>query len=162
MLLLVSSFLYLLGGDGQEGLGEALHTRIVLRCDGHQFSFHVIADVQCLYEGMDGLLCHLLIGARERFQRLIRVRVGFAAQDGLYGFSHYSPCVLQVFVQFLLVEDQLSQAFQRALNGDDTMSEGYTYVAQHRRVGEVALQTAYRQFLSQELQDGIGNAKVAF
>ena len=40
------------------------------------------------------------------------------------------------------------------------MTHGHTHVTEHRRVGQVTLQTAHRQLSCQELQDGIGNAEV--
>ena len=108
-----------------------------------------------------GLLGHLLVGARQRLQGLIGVGVGLAAQDGLYGLGHHGPGLLQVVAQALLVQDELAQSLQRALEGDEAVAHGHAHVAQHGRVGEVALQPAYRQFLCQECQDGVGHSQVA-
>ena len=89
------------------------------------------------------------------------MRIGFTAQDGLDGFGHDGPCVVKVLAQLLLVEDELPQAFQRTLDGDDAVSERYADVAQYSGIREVALQAAHRQLLCQELQDGVGYPEVS-
>ena len=109
---------------------------------------------------MDGLLSHLLVGTCQRLQCLIGIGVSLTTQDGLNGFSHYCPRILQVFLQLLLVEDELAQTFQRALDSDQGVTHRNTHIAQNGRIGEVALQTAYRQFLCQEAQHGIGDTHI--
>ena len=97
---------------------------------------------------MNGFLGHVFIGACKRLESLIGMRIGFSAQDGLDGLCHDSPRIVEVLLQLLGVENQFAQTFQCALNGDNAMAERHTDVAQHRRVGQVALQTAYWQFLN--------------
>ena len=109
---------------------------------------------------MDGLLCHLGVGACERLQCLIGMRVSLATQDGLYGLSHDSPSVVEVGGDGLLVEYELAQTLQRALHGYDTVAERHTDVAQHGRVGKVTLQTAHGQLLCEELQHGVSQTEV--
>ena len=46
----------------------------------------------------------------ERLERLVRVRVIFSAEDGLYRLCHHCPVSLQVSSERVLVEDELAQA----------------------------------------------------
>lgn len=110
---------------------------------------------------MNGLLGHVLVGAGKRLQSLIRMWVSLATQDGLNGFCHYRPGVVEVFLQLLFMKNELAKSLQSALNGNNAMTERYTDVTQYGTVGEVALQTAYRKLLCQELEYGIGYAQVA-
>ena len=64
-------------------------------------------------------------------------------------------------MQLLLVEDEFTQTFQCALDGDECMPHRYTYVTKDGGIGEVALQTAHRQFLCEELQDGVRHTHIA-
>ena len=82
-------------------------------------------------------------------------------EDGLDGFCHYCPCVVEVFLELLLVEDELAQTLECALDSDYAVAERYAYVAQNGRVGEVALQTAHGELLCEELQNGVSHAEVA-
>ena len=88
---------------------------------------------------MDGFLGHVLVGACERLQSLVWMWVCLATEDGLDGFCHYSPCVVEVFLELILVEDELAQTLECALDSDYAVTERYAYVAQNGRVGEVAL-----------------------
>ena len=62
-----------------------LHARIVVGRDGTQLLLHTFADVERLHKLVDGLLCHLGVGAGERLERLIGMGITLAAQDGLDG-----------------------------------------------------------------------------
>ncbi len=96
----------------------------------------------------------------ESLQCLIWMRISLTAKDGLDSLSHYSPCIIQIFLQLLLVEDELAQALQCTLDGDDAVTERHTDVAEHGAVGKVTLQAAYWKLLCQELENGIGNTEV--
>ncbi len=58
------------------------------------------------------------------------------------------------------MEDELTQSLQCALDGDNAMTQRHTNITQYGTVGKVALQTANRELLSQELKYGISNAQV--
>ena len=109
---------------------------------------------------MNGFLCHVLIGTCQGLQCFVWMWISLATQDSLYSLSHYCPCIVQIFLQLLLVQDELAQALQGALNSNHTMPQRNTDVAKNRTVGQVTLQTAYWQLLSQELKNGIGNTQV--
>ena len=109
---------------------------------------------------MDGLFCHVLVGTSQCLQSLVWMRISLTAKDGLDSLSYYSPGIIQIFLQLLLMEDELTQAFQCALDGDDAMTERHTDVTEHGTVSKVALQAAYRKLLSQELKDGISDTQV--
>ena len=109
---------------------------------------------------MNGLLCHMGIGAGERLQCLVWMWISLTAKDGLDSLSYYSPGIIQIFLQLLLMEDELTQALQCALDGDDAMTERNTDVTEYGAVSKVALQTANRELLCQELEDGIGNTEI--
>ena len=89
------------------------------------------------------------------------MRIGFSAQDGLDGFGTDSPATLQVAANSLLVENKLAQTLQGTLDADEHVSHRHTDVAEHSAVGEVALQTADRQLLTEVRQDSIGDAQIA-
>ena len=89
------------------------------------------------------------------------MRISLAAKYCLYSLCHYCPCVVEVFLQLLLVEDELAQTLECALYCDYAVAERYAHVAQHGRVGEVALQTAHGELLCEELQHGVCHAEVA-
>lgn len=138
-----------------------LHAGVVMRRDGHELLLDAVADVERLDEVVDGLLCHGLVGARKRFQSLVRMWVAFAAEDGLYGLGYHGPCVVKVLFYLLFVQDELAQSLQRACYGDDAVPQGHTDVAEHGRVGQVALQTADGQFGGEKCEHGVGHAEVA-
>ena len=115
-----------------------LDTGVVERSDSHQFCLYCVADVECLNELVDALLCHVLVCTCECLESLVRMRISLATENGLDGFSHDSPCIVEVFLQLLLVEDELAQTLQCALDGDDAVSERHAYVAENGRVGKVA------------------------
>ena len=109
---------------------------------------------------MNGLLCHMGIGAGKRLQCLVWMWISLTTKDGLDSLSYYSPGIIQVFLQLLFMKDELTQALQCALDGDDAMTERHTDVTEYGAVSKVALQTANRELLCQELEDGIGNTEV--
>ena len=89
------------------------------------------------------------------------MRVRLATEDGLDAFSTYSPAVVKVAVDGILIEQEFAQALQRRLDADDHMPHRNTHIAEHGGVGQVSLQAADRQFLTQESKDGVCHTKVA-
>ena len=124
-------------------MNELKYSRIVVGSDVHELSLHTVAHVETLDKLVDSLFVHLLVGACEGFQCLIRMRIGLAAQYCLYGLCHYSPCVVEVGCYLLLDEDELAQSLECALEGNDAVSHWHTHIAQNGRVGKVALQAAH-------------------
>ena len=84
------------------------------------------------------------------------------AKDSLDSLSYNCPCIIQIFLQFLLVKNQFTQALQCTLDSNDAMTERHTDVTEYGTVSKVALQAANRKFLCQELKNGIGYAQVTF
>ena len=117
--------------------------------------------VEGLDESGDGVGGDFLIGASELLESLIGVGVAHRAQDGLDGFGHHSPVVLQVAVEGLLVKEQLAQTFLEGGKRDEGVGDGHTDVAAHGAVGEVALHTADGQLVAQVLEDGVGQTQIA-
>ena len=78
----------------------------------------------------------------------------------MYSLCDNCPVVLKIILKLLLIEDELAQPFEGALNSNDAMSQGDSDITQHCTVSKVALQTAHREFLREELQQGIGNPEV--
>ena len=109
---------------------------------------------------MDGLFCHVLVGTSQCLQSLVWMWISLTTEDGLNSLSNDSPGIIQIFLQLLLVEDELAQSLQGTLDSDDAMTERHTDITEHGTVSKVALQTAYRELLSQELKDGIGYTQV--
>ena len=107
------------------------------------------------------LLRHLGIRSCQCFQGFVWMRISLTTQDCLYGFGHHSPCIVQILGYLITVKYELAQAFQRTLYSYHAMSEGHTDIAKNRRIGQIALQTAHRQLLNEELQDGIGYTEIA-
>ena len=75
------------------------------------------SNVEGFDEGGNGVGGDLLIGARELLESLIGVGVAHRAENGLDGFGHHGPVVLQVAVECLLVEEQLAHAFLQRAQG---------------------------------------------
>ena len=105
-----------------------LDAGVVVRRYGHEFRLHAVAHVECLDEFVDCLFGHVLVGACERLQSLVWMRVCLTTEDGLDGFCHYCPCVVEVFLELLLVEDELAQTLECALDSDYAVAERYAYV----------------------------------
>ena len=91
-------------------------------------------------EGGDALGGHLGVGAGELLEGLVGMRISLAAQYGLNSLGHYRPHRVEIAVDRRLVEDQFRQPLERALHGDDSVGHGDADVAEHRGVGQVALQ----------------------
>ena len=68
--------------------------------------------------------------------------------------------MIQITAQSSLVKQQLTQALQQTLERDLNMRQRHTYVAQHRRVGQVALQARDRQLRRQMSQDRVSHTQV--
>ena len=127
-----------------------INTGVIARSDSHQFCLHAIAYIQSLDKLMNGLLCHMGIGAGKRLQCLVWMWISLTTKDGLDSLSYYSPGIIQVFLQLLFMKDELTQALQCALDGDDAMTERHTDVTEYGTVSKVALQAANRKFLCQD------------
>ena len=87
--------------------------------------------------------------------------ISFAAQDGLYAFGHYVPHAVEVAVDGGLVEQEFAESLEGRSDGNHHVSHRHTDVAQHGRVGKVALQAAYGQFRREVVEYGVGDAEVA-
>lgn len=138
-----------------------LLTSVVVRGDGAQLVLDLGADVESVDELVDELLRHRLVGSCELLERLVWVRISLTAEYGLDSFSHNRPCVVEVVVELLLVEDELAEPLQCAFERDDAMSDGHSDISEYGRVGEVALEPAYRQLCCEELKYGVSYAEVA-
>ena len=64
---------------------------------------------------MDGLFSHVLVGTSQCLQSLVWMWVSLTTEDGLDSLSYDSPGIIQVFLQLLLVEDELAQSLQGTL-----------------------------------------------
>ena len=64
--------------------------------DGAQLLFDLFVYVQPFNEVLDRGFGDGLVGARQRFQCFVGMRVAFSAQDGLDGLGHHAPAVVQV------------------------------------------------------------------
>ena len=62
-----------------------------MRCNHSQFLFNIFAYIQFFDEFFNRVLRDSLIGTRQRFQRLVRMRIGLTAQDCLDGLGHDTP-----------------------------------------------------------------------
>ena len=62
-----------------------------------------------------------------------------------YGFGNDGPVVVEVGADCVEVYDELAEALECRLDGDEGVGEWHTEVADYGRVGEVALQTRDRQ-----------------
>ena len=96
-----------------------LHAGIGGRRDGTQFLLDGIIDVECVNEAGYALRSHALIGARERFERLVGVGVALSAEDSLYALGDDRPGILQILAQLLLVENELAQSLESAVESDE-------------------------------------------
>ena len=101
------------------------------------------------------------VGAREGFESLVGVGVSLAAQYGLDSLCHHCPAAVEVAADGFFVEQQLAQAFERALERDEGVAHRHADVAYYGRVGEVALQAADGELAAEVLEEGIGHAEVA-
>ena len=90
------------------------------------------------------------------------MRISLTAQNSLNSFCHYAPTVIQVTIDSWFVQQQFTQSLQRTLNSNHDMTERHTYITQHCRVCQVALQTGNRKFHSQMFQDRRCYTQVTF
>ena len=100
-----------------------------MRSYGSQLILHGLAHFQPLNEILNCLLVDAFSRTCQGLQSLVGMWVGFAPQDGLYGLGHYSPAVIQVVVNGVLVQHQFAQSFQGALYADYHMSDGHAYIS---------------------------------
>nr|GEU28146.1 hypothetical protein [Tanacetum cinerariifolium] len=100
------------------------------------------------------------LAAREFLQLLVRILDAVAAHHGLHRLGQHFPVGVQVGFQAGRIDFQLVQAAQAAVVGQQGVAEADADVAQHGRIGEVALQARDRQFFRQVFQDGVGQAQV--
>ena len=101
------------------------------------------------------------VGPRQGLQRLVGLRETLAAQDGLDALGHHGPVVLQVARQRLGVEDHLVQPLEQRLQGDHRVGHRHADVAQHGRVGQIALEARDGQLRGEVLENSVGDAEVA-
>ena len=129
-------------------------------CYCHKLCLYSIADVEFLYELVYRLLRHLLVCTGKCLQCLVWMRICLTTKYRLDSLSHDSPCVVEVGAYLVLVEDQLVQALQSALDCYHAMAQRHSNVTENCRVGKVALQTAYRELLCEELKNGIRHTHI--
>lgn len=108
---------------------------------------HAVRNLQGVNEFGYTLGCDRGVGAGESLERLIGVRVPFAAEYGLYAFGNDVPHAGEVAVYRITIEQQLAETLEGGVDGYDGVSHGHTHVAEHSGVGEIALETRYRQLL---------------
>ena len=139
-----------------------LDTCIVRRGDCHKLCFDSFANIQCLDEFVNSLLCHLGVCTSESLECFVRMWISFTTKNGLYGFCYDSPCVVKVSLKSLLVEDKLAQTLECALDGDNAMTKRSADVTENGRVGKIALQTTYRKLSCKELKNSVCDTEVTF
>ncbi len=98
---------------------------------------------------------------REGLELLVGLADAVTTHDRLDRLREHLPCLLEVLVDARAVDGELGEPLQRRAVGDDAVPERHADVAQHGRVAEVALPSAYRQFLGQMAEHGIGHTQVA-
>ena len=89
-----------------------LDSSIVVRSNRTQFLFNILADVQCFNKIFDRSFCNSLVRTSQCFQRFIRMRISFTAQNRLNSFSHYAPAIIKIFIDFMFIQQQFSKTFQ--------------------------------------------------
>ena len=109
--------------------------------DFAQLGFDFIRHMECVDEGRDAFGCHGGVGACESLESLVGLGIALATKYSLYGLGHYAPCVVEVGVDGIAVEQELAEALHGRSNGYESIGHGHTDVAEHGRVGKVALQT---------------------
>ena len=85
-----------------------------------------------------------------------------AAHHGLDRLGQHFPSGVQVGGQGFFVEFELVQAGHQRGIGQRGVTQAHAHVAQHGRVGQVALPAADGQLLAQVLEHGVGQAQIAF
>ena len=112
-------------------------------------------------EGMQRIALDAL-AARQFLQLLVGILDAVAAHHRLHRLGQHFPAVVEIFGQPLRVGFELVEAAQAGIVGQQRVAEGDAHVAQHRRVGQVALQARDRQLLGQVPQQRVGEAEIAF
>ena len=101
-------------------------------------------------EGGDAFGGHGGVDAGELLEGLVGVGVALAAQDCLDAFGNYAPHAVEVGVDSRTVEDELAETLEGGGEGNHHVAHGHADVAEHRGVGEVALQAAHGRFSGRE------------
>ena len=133
-----------------------------MRSDSLQFRFDRITDIKRIDKIGNAFRIHLAVCTCQRLQCLVGFLISLTAKNRLNSFSHYVPHIIKIAVDCILIKQQLMQAFQRALNRYHSVCQRYAYIAQHGRIGQVALQSRYRQLSGKMQEDGVRYSKVAF
>ena len=84
------------------------------------------------------------LATREFLKLLIGVIDTALAHDGLNRFSENIPTRVQMRRNFRFIDFELVEAAREGVVGKHTVAECHTHIAQHRRIGEVALPTRNR------------------
>lgn len=121
-----------------------------------------IRDIERIDERRDSLSVHARIDASESLESLVRLWIALAAEDSLDTLGNDCPSIVKIGSDGLFVEKELAESLESRSDGDEHVAERHADVAQYGRVGKVALETAHRELDSEMLEDGIGNAEVAF
>ena len=99
------------------------------------------------------------LAARQFLQLLVRILDAVAAHHRLHRLGQHFPGVVQVCLQARRVDFQLVQAAQAGLDADQRVAEGHADIAQHRRIGQVALPARDRQLVGEVAQHRVGEAR---
>ena len=101
------------------------------------------------------------VGAGQGLERLVGLGVALAAQNGLDAFGHHGPVVLQIAVERFAVEDHLVESLHQRSQRNGGVGHRNADVAQHGRVGEVALEARDGELRREVFEEGVGDAEVA-
>ena len=86
-----------------------------MRCNHSQF---LLISSLTFSVSMNSLIAPSVIAWFVRvkaFNALIRMRIGFVAQNSLDSFRHHTPTIIQVGIDCFLIQQQFTQTFQRTL-----------------------------------------------
>src|SRR6185312_3814379 len=98
---------------------------------------------------------------RVLFEAFVAARYSRSAQYSLDGLTEYLPRVLQIGRQGRGVRLDLTEAAAERTPRDEGMAECDAQIAQHGRVGEIALPAGDGQLVGEVSQQGVGDAEVA-
>ena len=101
------------------------------------------------------------LAAGHFFELFVSAGHAIAAHHGLNRLGQHFPGGVQVCGQCFFVQLQLVQACHERLVRQHGVAQAHAHVAQHGRVGQVALPAANRQLLAQVLEHRIGQAQIA-
>ncbi|CAM2144420.1 Glutathione s-transferase protein [Paraburkholderia tropica] len=102
------------------------------------------------------------LAAREFLQLLVRVFDAVAAHHGLHRLGQHFPRGVEVVVQTLRVHFELVDTADQRVVGEQRVTERDADIAQHRRVGQVALPARHGQLVGEVTQRGVRETEVAF